>query len=179
MTNQPNTEDGNELDNLIEKLADIEHQRWADWQRYCNQILRARATDERTLEERLQYWDKQINTPYAMLSEREKESDREQVRRYLPIIQSNYILKSDVEKIKREWFDDAYNTTKIMGKSVDEICTILCGLDVERITDIKMTMGNLDKLSKIVTADLRESYQKAISKTFEDFRQLAKKESSK
>jgi hypothetical protein len=28
----------------------------------------------------------QMNTPYAQLSEKEKDSDREQVRRYLPII---------------------------------------------------------------------------------------------
>jgi hypothetical protein len=27
-----------------------------------------------------------MSTPYAQLSEREKESDREQVRRYLPVI---------------------------------------------------------------------------------------------
>lgn len=31
-------------------------------------------------------WSAQIVTPYADLSEAEKESDREQVRRYLPLI---------------------------------------------------------------------------------------------
>lgn len=31
-------------------------------------------------------WESQMNTPYSALSEEEKESDREQVRRYLPII---------------------------------------------------------------------------------------------
>jgi hypothetical protein len=31
-------------------------------------------------------WQKQIDTPYAVLSEQEKESDREQVRKYLPLI---------------------------------------------------------------------------------------------
>jgi tRNA A37 threonylcarbamoyladenosine synthetase subunit TsaC/SUA5/YrdC len=31
-------------------------------------------------------WDRQIATPYAELSENEKESDRDQVRKYLPAI---------------------------------------------------------------------------------------------
>jgi hypothetical protein len=34
----------------------------------------------------VQRWQKQIDTPYAELSEKEKESDREQVRRYVPLI---------------------------------------------------------------------------------------------
>jgi hypothetical protein len=31
-------------------------------------------------------WEKQIGTPYSELSDKEKESDREQVRKYLPLI---------------------------------------------------------------------------------------------
>jgi hypothetical protein len=31
-------------------------------------------------------WTDQLSTPYAELSEQEKESDREQVRRYLPAV---------------------------------------------------------------------------------------------
>lgn len=31
-------------------------------------------------------WERQIDTPYASLSENEKESDREQVYSYLPLI---------------------------------------------------------------------------------------------
>jgi hypothetical protein len=33
-------------------------------------------------------WEKQIGRSYAELDEHEKESDREQVRRYLPLIES-------------------------------------------------------------------------------------------
>lgn len=74
---------------LREQLAAIEHERWADWQRYCNMVLRARVTDERTLEERLQHWDRQIATPYAVLSEKEKDSDREQVDRYWHLVEAH------------------------------------------------------------------------------------------
>lgn len=80
------------------------------------------------------------------------------------------------EEYKKEMFDTAYNTFKIMGKSVDEICVILSALELERITGIKVTMGNLNKLSKIVTEDLRESFQKAITKSFDQVLLINKEE---
>lgn len=107
--------DHQDLDTLVEQLADIEHQRWADWQRYCNKVLRARATDERTLEERLQYWDKQINTPYSMLSEREKEEDRKQVRRYLPIVES--LITLEVEKSYDKGYKDCDKKWCLSGRT--------------------------------------------------------------
>jgi len=74
---------------LLEQLADIEHQRWADWQSY----LHSRGIESTEGEGYLclpmglvKNWKRQIATPYAELTESEKESDREQVRRYLPLI---------------------------------------------------------------------------------------------
>jgi hypothetical protein len=76
---------------LVEKLADIEHERWADWQRWVHQcggmievegvMLFAIPADVK------QRWDRQIRTPYKDLTEKEKQSDRDQVNRYLPLIQ--------------------------------------------------------------------------------------------
>jgi len=71
---------------LKEKLADIEHQRWADWQKWCHKILRENCPSPE-LEKVLKRWDKQISTNYKDLTEKEKDSDREQVDRYLPILQ--------------------------------------------------------------------------------------------
>jgi hypothetical protein len=34
----------------------------------------------------VKHWEKQIETPYSELTNEEKESDREQVRTYLPLI---------------------------------------------------------------------------------------------
>jgi len=80
---------------LIEALAAIEHERWADWQKWvheCGQrvILEHEmfGEDAPTVlalpESRVASWDRQINTPYTQLTEREKQSDRDQVMRYLP-----------------------------------------------------------------------------------------------
>ena len=71
---------------LFEQLAAVEHERWADWQRYCHKVLRETCPSpelEKVLEER---WDRQINTDYENLSEQEKDSDREQVMRYWHLI---------------------------------------------------------------------------------------------
>lgn len=76
-----------ELQTLIEKLADVEHERWSHWQRYLHS--KCERTHDGSLvipADLVERWESQMNTPYSALSEKEKESDREQVRRYLPII---------------------------------------------------------------------------------------------
>lgn len=73
-------------DDLREKLAAIEHERWADWQKWCNKVLRENNPSHEQ-GDILERWDRQIETPYAELSGREKASDMEQVDRQWPLIQ--------------------------------------------------------------------------------------------
>lgn len=75
------------LEGLIEKLADVEHERWSHWQSYLHSKCQRTSDGSLVIPANLvEQWESQINTPYSELSEQEKESDREQVRRYLPII---------------------------------------------------------------------------------------------
>jgi hypothetical protein len=72
---------------LVERLAGVEHERWSHWQRYLHS--KCVPTGDGSLmipAELVRRWESQMNTPYSELTEKEKESDREQVRRYLPII---------------------------------------------------------------------------------------------
>ena len=75
------------MDDLIEKLANIEHERWSHWQRYLHSRCE-RAVDGslKIPAELVRRWESQMGRSYAELSDEEKESDREQVRRYLPTI---------------------------------------------------------------------------------------------
>lgn len=77
-------------DELFEKLAAIEHERWADWQRYCFDKLgfdeRAVSKDPDSRDLCVERWWRQINTSYMDLTEKEKDSDREQVMRYWHLI---------------------------------------------------------------------------------------------
>ncbi len=72
---------------LIEQLAAAEHERWSHWQRYMHEQCREEPDGSLTIPaELVRRWDRQMRTAYDDLSETEKESDREQVLRYLPII---------------------------------------------------------------------------------------------
>jgi len=75
------------LQSLMEDLAAIEHQRWATWQEHVHDHC-VRQTDGSLVlpAELVARWERQIATPYQSLSEEEKESDRDQVRRYLPLV---------------------------------------------------------------------------------------------
>ena len=72
---------------LLEQLAAIEHERWAHWQRFMHEQGLRQPDGSIVLPAKLvTKWDRLIDTPYSQLTEKERESDREQVRRYLPIV---------------------------------------------------------------------------------------------
>lgn len=74
-------------ENLMEKLAYIEHQRWADWQAYLFSVCDQNQNGSFTIPSFfVKQWERQIKTPYTALSEKEKESNRDQVKRYLYLI---------------------------------------------------------------------------------------------
>ncbi|WP_245702891.1 hypothetical protein [Arthrobacter subterraneus] len=71
----------------VEQLAAVEHERWAHWQQYVHDQCERQEDGSLVIPADLAArWQVQIETKYAELSEREKESDREQVRRYLPVV---------------------------------------------------------------------------------------------
>lgn len=73
---------------LREQLAAIEHERWADWQKWmhsqCDRTYKGELLIPADLVER---WERQINTAYNQLTEQEKDSDRQQVDRYWHLLQ--------------------------------------------------------------------------------------------
>lgn len=74
-------------DALLETLASLEHERWAHWQRYVHEQCTPGDDGSLTIPAHLvARWSQQIATPYEDLSEPEKNSDRDQVRRYLPVV---------------------------------------------------------------------------------------------
>ena len=68
----------------VEALAAVEHERWAHWQQYLHEQCARNDDGSLTIPAPLvSRWASQMATPYAELSESEKESDREQVREYI------------------------------------------------------------------------------------------------
>lgn len=107
-------------DELREKLAAIEHERWSDWQKYQHSKLKAIKTvihgkpveGMLMLPEDYQHWEEQIATEYSELSEREKASDMEQVDRYWSLIE-NFVeqqVREAIEGVAIKFLDKGFNT---------------------------------------------------------------------
>jgi len=76
-----------ESSKTIDRLAAVEHERWSHWQQYVHD-QGERQSDGSLLipAEIVAHWDKQIVARFADLSDEERQSDREQVLRYLPVV---------------------------------------------------------------------------------------------
>ena len=100
---QPKTEGMRErFEKLKERLADIEHQRWSHWQRYMHSKIIPSDKDgiSEIGTELIERWSRQINTDYSDLSEQEKQSDRNEVEKYFPIIQD--FIEQELKKEREE-----------------------------------------------------------------------------
>lgn len=79
---------------LLEALAAVEHERWSHWQRYLHSQCRPGDDGSLTIpSELVRRWSAQITTPYDELSDNEKESDRDQVRKTLEVLRA-FLLDS-------------------------------------------------------------------------------------
>jgi hypothetical protein len=84
------------LEGLLEQLAAVEHERWSHWQRYLHSKGIRQPDGSLLLPANLvARWEKQIDTKYTALTDKERESDREQVRKYLPLIASALEERAD------------------------------------------------------------------------------------
>ena len=85
------------LESCLEELASIEHARWAHWQKYLHSKGQRQADGSLLLPAELVHrWEVQTYTQYQDLSREEQQSDRDQVRRYLPLIARKF-SESQVE----------------------------------------------------------------------------------
>jgi hypothetical protein len=127
---------------FVEKGANLEHDRWARWQKYMhshvydssksiNPHLKVIPTE---LYER---WERQIATPYSELSEKEKESDRKETREYLALYTSSLksLLGALVEREEKE---------KIIPVQIPHYSPYLSGHNDAK----KDTIANLKELIK-------------------------------
>jgi len=111
---------------LMEELAAIEHERWSKWHKW----VRANWTGEN-----IARWDRQSETPYSALSESEKESDRREVRSYLPLLES---------KISQAITADRKENEKL--KELLELQTRLRDKDIEELLKLKAERKELREL---------------------------------
>lgn len=74
-------------DDMIELLADFEHDRWSRWQKYLFSKCIVNSDGTLTIpKELVNRWTRQMNTNYKNLPEEEKNSDRREARRIIECI---------------------------------------------------------------------------------------------
>ena len=72
---------------IIEKLAEYEHDRWSRWQKHLFSKCIINEDGSMTIpKEFVERWTRQINTSYINLSELEKDSDRKEAIRIIDCI---------------------------------------------------------------------------------------------
>lgn len=73
---------------IIEILSKVVHERWAHWQKYLHSVYKRNEDGSLTIpKEKVERWERQIKTEYKDLSEKEKDSDREQAYEYLKALE--------------------------------------------------------------------------------------------
>ena len=87
---------------FVEKGADLEHKRWIGWQSYLFSKSEWTKNGYLIPKELCFRWQKQIDTSYSELSEEEKESDRKEVRKYLPLFR-RLLKKIESKAFHRGW----------------------------------------------------------------------------
>ena len=76
---------------IIEKLADLEHKRWASWQEYLHSLCIKNEDGSLTIpKERVEWWEYEIKTPYDELAEKIKEYDRIEARKTLKLLKEMF-----------------------------------------------------------------------------------------
>lgn len=140
-----------ELEELRENLAAIEHERWSDWQKWCHKVLRENCPSP-DLEKILERWDKQIATPYQDLSEQEKQSDREQVDRYLHLITTYSNKQSRLARVQT--CTDIWANFDIDIKKRD-ISSDKIPKGTRKLTDREILVGVIDRIQAPLLAELK------------------------
>ena len=71
-------------EDVVDRLAAIEHERWSGWMRYLFTKGKHRPSGGFEIEAAsVVHWHRQMEMPYENLTENEKESDRKEVRKTL------------------------------------------------------------------------------------------------
>ena len=86
---------------MIEAIAAVQHEIWSHWMRYlfsqCPELGETvSAPGTRFIPaDKVERWMRQMETPYAELSEKEKESDRDQARKVMEALNERQRRKGD------------------------------------------------------------------------------------
>jgi len=75
------------VEERAEQVAEVQHEIWSHWMKYLFSVSKLWGNGTVNIPaEKVQRWKRQMCTPYAELTEREKDSDREQANKVLEVL---------------------------------------------------------------------------------------------
>jgi hypothetical protein len=112
----------------IEAFAAMEHTRWSKWQSYLHSLCTKNDDGSLTIPfASVIHWERQIGTPYSQLTEREKESDRNEVRPYTEM------LRTAIETALKEERERIWNEASINGHLDGHNKLIVIDIDILKV----------------------------------------------
>ena len=90
-------------EDLVDTIADFMHMQWSHWQKHVHSQMIKENVGEKwyymTLsEEQHKYWERQMNTPYSELTEKEKDSDREWAIKLLELLMADGDIREVLDR---------------------------------------------------------------------------------
>jgi len=71
----------------IEELSHVEHASWSKWMKYLFSVSKENEDGSVTIpKDKVNRWKKQMKTDYKDLTNKEKESDRKEVRKFIKVL---------------------------------------------------------------------------------------------
>lgn len=153
------------VEEFIEKGADLEHSRWAKWQKYLHSLCSAHTINSLNSvtkqyediqtgglvihKDRVQHWERQIATPYSELTEKEKEYDRVETKNYIPLLISSHISLIEAEIARKKSVSKEIETGSKMIFSSQEKRQAVWEFIQE---DIQYLEGELEACKKLTNA---------------------------
>ena len=146
---------------LIEYLADLEHERWSNWQAYVHNLCIKNEDGSLTIPKKyVDHWNWEIALKYKDLPEKIKESDRKEVYKIMPLFDHMFNENKTLQKTLQNSEKNAENLqrelkqkNKVIKEAIDyikgayemAIYTKTVGLEEDNIQDLLEILERTDK----------------------------------
>lgn len=174
-----------DVEGCVEELADYAHKVWSGWMKHLFSLCKYGSEDGSIaiLKDSVDHWHRQIETPYRELSEREKDSDREEARGMIEIFSRHVVPQQTIdieglaEKIDEIMINIEMRTIKAVGVErlkvliTKHIVTCQCeelkkeleSLRKDWFADVKISEPLSDKISQLQSElkNARDNYKQS------------------
>lgn len=142
---------------LIEYLANLEHERWSNWQAYVHNLCIKNEDGSLTIPKKyVDHWNWEIALKYKDLPEKIKESDRKEVYKIIPlfdfIFNENKTLQKTLQNSKKN-AENLQRELDIKNEALKLIKDI--AYDYDGFNDIDSLKGLIDDLRAIAIRGLK------------------------